>query len=170
MLRRVDKNTVVMFGAVVSTAIQKVGKCREGVDSWEHRGEREPRSQARERRWRLSPERGARGASSQEGKRPPAASPGGAPLSSSLRRLGQFLSFLGSRSAGRGAASYLRRQLPGLGHPLASRLRGRSRGCLFPPRCLERVLLAAQGPSFGEPDPSPNEVSGPHGTWGRTVL
>lgn len=98
MLRRVDKNTVVMFGAVVSTATQKVGKCREGIDSWEHRGEREPRSQARERRWPLSP--GARGASSQEGKRPPAASPGGAPLSSSLRRLGQFLSFLGSRSAG----------------------------------------------------------------------
>lgn len=98
MLRRVDKNTMVMFGAVVSTAIQKVGKCREGIDSWEHRGEREPRSQARERRWWLSP--GAQGVSSQEGKRPPAASPGGAPLSSSLRRLGQFLSFLGSRSAG----------------------------------------------------------------------
>lgn len=100
MLRRVDKNTVVMFGAVVSTATQKVGTCREGIDSWEHRGEREPRSQARERRWPLSPERGARGASSQEGTRPPAASPGGALLSSSLRRLGQFLSFLGSRSAG----------------------------------------------------------------------
>lgn len=45
-------------------------------------------------------------------------------------------------------------------HAAASSLRGAWSGS---------CRLLAVLPS-GEPDPSPNEVSGPHGTWGRTVL
>lgn len=63
---------MVMFGIVVSTAIVKVGKCREEINSREYRDESELRSYARERC--LSP--GARRSELTGWKEAPPSSPG----------------------------------------------------------------------------------------------